>query len=189
MQNLRGVLDALRLRQAEFARLLDVSTRTVSLWMAGSVALPGPVLAYLRLLKAAPDDMRDAEFARVRSQGRQLSEGVYNLQYGPSAQSGKSTGHALAVLSCGRIAGADHWGGHFTGSYQFDAESQTSDVRLKVHVPPDGELITGFSAGQRGATLNIFAKLKCASKVASAVADIDGQPVEVTLTYLRPLAA
>ncbi|MEQ1710457.1 MAG: helix-turn-helix domain-containing protein, partial [Hyphomicrobium sp.] len=53
--SLKGILDQLGLKQTELARLLDVSSRTVSLWATGETALPGPVAAYLRVVRSRPD--------------------------------------------------------------------------------------------------------------------------------------
>ncbi len=66
--SLKESLERLGLKQSEFARLIEMSPRTVSLWATGESPLPGPVTAYLRVLQLLPADVRAEEIRRV--QGR-----------------------------------------------------------------------------------------------------------------------
>lgn len=54
-QGLKQILDRQALRQADLARLLDVSPRTISLWATGETALPGPVADDLRVVRSRTD--------------------------------------------------------------------------------------------------------------------------------------
>jgi transcriptional regulator with XRE-family HTH domain len=197
MHGLKRILDRLGLKQAEFARLLGVSARTVSLWATGEVALPGPVKAYLRLLQTAPPDTRALEIARLAGPHAALDEGLYSLSYGlpetNRADPGRPAppscvaGEALAVFRSGRVVGSDLWGGKFEGTYRFDTARRTNHFHIRLRVPPDGELVTGLSAGSEGATVEIEAEFEPAGPITTAVVDIAGRPVGLTLAYLGPL--
>jgi hypothetical protein len=89
MNGLKLVLDRLGLKQSEFAKLLDVSPRAVSLWATGEVTLPGPVRAYLRMLQHAEPPVRSAELARLSSPRPAFKDGLYSLMYGTSSGSDK----------------------------------------------------------------------------------------------------
>jgi transcriptional regulator with XRE-family HTH domain len=184
---LKHILNTVGLKQTELARLLDVSPRTVSMWATGEVNLPGPVAAYLRLLVAAGPDNLAAELGRLQGRHKMFDEGIYSLSYAAAGEDFKTGGDGLAVLRSGRIVGSDRWGGMFEGSYRFDGTSQTNHFHLRMQVPADGELVTGFTGGPEGATLDIVAVLERASPMASATIEIDGRAVDLKLTYLGPL--
>ncbi|MCB1513431.1 MAG: hypothetical protein KDJ18_01180 [Hyphomicrobiaceae bacterium] len=118
-----------------------------------------------------------------------MDEGLYTLDYHAAHAAGdqSSRGNALAVLRNGKILGSDHWGAVFMGSYEYDAVSETNAVHLRLHVPPGGELVTGFAAGPEGAILEISGCFGRAAPVARAIAEVAGQPLEVTMTYLGAL--
>ncbi|MCB1504183.1 MAG: helix-turn-helix domain-containing protein [Hyphomicrobiaceae bacterium] len=187
--NLRDALERLGLKQVELARLLDVSARTVSLWATGEGSLPGPVAAYLRVLGLLPADLLAAELRRVNGRSKMIDEGLYNVEYRSSffCDESGACGSALAVLRNGKILGSDRWGGVFSGSYEFDPVKETNSVHLRLHVPPEGELVTGFAAGPKGAIIEIAGQFERAAPVSQTVADIAGEPVEVTMTFLGAL--
>jgi hypothetical protein len=99
-----------------------------------------------------------------------LENGIYGLRFAASHDGEPADGSGLAVLRDGKVLGSDPLGAVFTGTYEFDAARQLNRVRLRLDVPPDGVLVTGFSAGATGATL-----------------DIAGAPVGVQIRYLGPL--
>ncbi|MGD9785742.1 MAG: helix-turn-helix domain-containing protein [Hyphomicrobiaceae bacterium] len=184
---LREVLHRLGLKQTEFARLLDVSPRTVSLWATGETVLPGPVHAYLRLLPKLTADVLAEELNSVKGRSKMLDEGLYNVEYWPNQAKQGESGSALAVLRNGKILGSDRFGGVFVGSYQFDAAKEVNAVHLRMHVPPEGVLVTGFAAGSDGATVDIVGSFARAAPVTRARAEVAGRAVEVQMTYLGPL--
>lgn len=96
-------------------------------------------------------------------------------------------GDALAILRNGSVLGSDQWGGIFSGSYAFDPKTGRTRVRVRIVVPPEGELITGFAAGPDGATIEIFADFEQAMAHSSTTVDIAGQPLDVALSFLGPL--
>ncbi len=116
-----------------------------------------------------------------------LEDGLYGLTFTAIRDGGADAGNALAVLRNGRILGSDPWGGVFVGSCEFDSHAGLSKVRVQFDVPPEGTLITGFSAGPAGAVLDIVGGVEGASPLAETVVEIAGTPVNVELTYLGPL--
>lgn len=186
-QRLKDILDRLGLRQAELAKLLDVSTRTVSLWATGASPLPGPVAAYLGLLQRLPPNALEDELARIAGRNKMLDEGLYSLDYRVSRRGKRDGDSALAALRNGKILGSDRFGGVFAGSYEFDSASQRNNVHVRMQVPPDGELVNGFAAGPAGALLEIVASFERAAPASKACIEIEGRPLEIQLTYLGPL--
>ena len=84
-----------------------------------------------------------------------LEDGIYGLWFAASQDGEAEDGSGLAVLREGKVLGSDPLGAVFTGTYEFDAARQLNKVRLRLDVPADGVLVTGFSAGPSGATLDI----------------------------------
>jgi hypothetical protein len=116
-----------------------------------------------------------------------LEDGLYGLRYSTLCEDRCDGGNALAVLRNGRVLGSDPWGGVFIGSCEFDTETGQNKVRLQFDVPPDGTLITGFSAGPEGAVLDIVGALEAARPRSATVVEVAGTRVSVELTYLGPL--
>lgn len=186
--SLKEKLDRLGLRQSEFARLIDVSPRTVSLWATGEIAVPGPATAYLRVLQLLPADALSRELKRIEGRSRMMDEGLYNLEYRRGGgRCDDEGGSALAALRNGKILGSDRWGGVFMGSYEYDPVTERNSVHLRLSVPPEGRLVTGFAAGPEGATLDVVGSFERAAPVTKAQALVAGEPIEVTMTYLGPL--
>lgn len=116
-----------------------------------------------------------------------LEDGIYGLRYTALCEGKPDASNGLAVLRGGKILGSDPWGGVFAGSCEFDPEARLNKVRLQFDVPPQGTLITGFSAGPAGAVLDIVGDVEAASPSAATVVEVAGTPVSVELTYLGPL--
>lgn len=118
-----------------------------------------------------------------------IDEGLYNVEYRSARLCDRDgdCGSGLAVLRNGKILGSDRWGAVFMGSYEFDPVKETNAVHLRLHVPPEGQLITGYSAGPEGAILEVSGQFDRAAPVARTVADVAGHPLEVTMTFLGAL--
>ena len=187
MHGLKRILERLGLKQLELAKLLEVNPRTVSLWSTGEIALPGPVRAYLRLLQTAGPETFATELARLDRCQSMFEDGLYCLSYASQAGEETASGDALAVLQAGRIVGTDRWGGRFQGCYRFDTATETNHFQMRLAVPPHAELVTGLAGGSEGATVDVETVMDRAAPVSSAVIEIAGQPVHVTLTYLGPV--
>lgn len=175
------------LRQVEFARLLDVSPRTVSLWATRASEVPGPVLAYLRVLNAAGPAVLSQELRSLARRSKMLDEGLYNLRYRGEDRGTFDGGEALVVLRNGKILGTDHGGGMFSGFYEFDAMREKNCIRARLSIPPEGTLVTGFSAGPDGAALDVEGLCERAGHVSSMTVEAAGLRIEIQLTYLAPL--
>ena len=116
-----------------------------------------------------------------------LEEGLYGLDYKGEYLGEEDGGTALAVLRNGQILGSDPSGGVFMGSYEYDPVVDLNKVRLSIEVPPERMLITGFSAGPKGATVDIVGAFGRLTPSAMTVVEVGGHPVEVKLTSLGPL--
>jgi hypothetical protein len=182
MTGLKLILDRLGLKQSEFAKLLGVSPRTVSLWATGEVNLPGPVQAYVRMLQVAHPSVRSAEFKRLTGAHPVIDEGLYRLMYGPDG-----CGEAVAFVRQGRVVGSDRSGARFEGTYQFDSARRTNHFHGWLHIPPAGKTVTGLAAGEGGALVEVVADVCDPGPVASAKARIGGKSIELRLAYLGPL--
>lgn len=184
--SLKSILDQLGLKQAELARLLDVSPRTVSLWATGETALPGPVAAYLRVVRSRPDVLH-LELKRLGGREKMLDEGIYGFTYKGEHLGILDGDSALAVLRNGKILGSDRAGAVFAGSYEYDGVNELNKVHVRMQVPPEGELVTGYAAGPDGAVVDIAGNFQRAEPFSKAVIEVAGRPVEITLSYLGPL--
>ncbi len=116
-----------------------------------------------------------------------LDEGLYGLSYCGREGRPPDSDEALAVLRNGKILGSDRGGGVFSGSYEFDPVRKTNRVHVRLSVPPDGTLVTGYAAGREGAVLDINGAFERAAPVSTLVVEAAGQPITVQLTYLSPL--
>lgn len=114
-----------------------------------------------------------------------LANGLYDLRFQSIASEHDSGGSALAVLRNGKILGSDPWGGVFAGSCEFDTQARATKVRVRLGVPPEGQLVTGFSAGPEGAVLDIVGAFK--HDTPETVVRVAGAKVKLHLTYLGPL--
>jgi hypothetical protein len=112
-----------------------------------------------------------------------LEDGIYGLRFAASHDGEPADGSGLAVLRDGKVLGSDPLGAVFTGTYEFDAARQLNRVRLRL----DGVLVTGFSAGATGATLDIAGAISGSAADTAAFIQIAGAPVGVQIRYLGPL--
>lgn len=116
-----------------------------------------------------------------------LVEGIYGFTYKGEHLGVLDGDSALVVLRNGKILGSGRSGGVFCGSYEFDGVRQVNWVRVRMQVPPEGELVTGYAAGPDGAVLDIAGSFERAEPSSRAVIEVAGRPVEITLSYLGPL--
>ncbi|MDX2258709.1 MAG: hypothetical protein NW205_07285 [Hyphomicrobiaceae bacterium] len=182
---LKCSLERIGLRQADFARLIGVSARTVSLWATGEKALPGPVCAYLRLIRDMPPDALARELRRVAGRAKMLDEGLYSLSYG--VPGGAKSDTALAVLRNGKVLGSDRLGGVFSGTYEFDAVEEINRLHVRLKMPPRGTLVTGHVSGSQGEVIDILAAVERAAPLSRATVSVLGSPVEIELSFLGAL--
>lgn len=186
-KDLKSILKSLGLMQTELAKLLDVTPRTVSQWATGDTALPGPVRAYLRVFTALSEEARNDELGRLKERNKMLDEGIYEVEYKSKSSDQISGESALCVFRNGKILGSDRWGCVFQGSYKFDAVRKSNAVHVRLRVPPEGELVTGFSAGPDGADFDVTAQLDRAAPISQTSVNIAGSAINLQLRFLGPL--
>jgi hypothetical protein len=116
-----------------------------------------------------------------------LEDGIYGLWFAASQDGKPEYGSGLAVLREDKVLGSDPLGAVFTGTYEFGTARQLNKVRLRLDVPADGVLVTGFSAGPSGASLDIVGAFAGTSGETPAFIQIAGAPVGVQIRYLGPL--
>lgn len=115
-----------------------------------------------------------------------LDEGLYGVTYEGGGNGLTEFGDALAFLRDGTILGSDRWGGLITGSYDIDETRKAAVVRVRFEIPPGGELVTGFAPGPSGGSVECYSEVPLAAPETTAVFEVKGQRLGVTLTYLGP---
>ena len=176
-------MDRLGLKQHQFAKLIAVTPRTVSLWVTGETQVPGPVLAYLRVVEKLSIEARESEFSRIEGKSAMLEDGLYKVDYHGEL----SFGSAMMVLKNGKLFGADVGGAIYEGAYGYDAASESTHFGISLKLPPNTELVTGLNAGPLGSTLAIVASFKRPSPVAKSNVSVAGRNVEAELTFVGPI--
>lgn len=138
--DLRNLLSALGLTQADLAQLVDVTPRAVGLWMAEQREIPGPVVAYLRLLTSLPMAHRAQELARLK-ESKPMADGLYRFDY----VGRDGGGYGVLALTKGIVAGTD---GQilYDGSYEPGFTQHMVDAHIQVSVPAGVSLVTGVPA-------------------------------------------
>jgi hypothetical protein len=116
-----------------------------------------------------------------------LQDGIYSLQFAATREGAPETATGLAVLRGGQVLGSDPLGAVFAGTYEYDEARALNRVRLRVDVPADSLLITGFESGPDGATLHVAGAFGGQSADGSAFLQIAGAPLGVQIRYLGPL--
>lgn len=131
-------LSELGLGKQGFARLLGVTVRAVNMWCTGDREIPGPAIAYLRLLHSLPRALQAAEFAKLENNPMSY-DGLYFIEYAGRVGEGNVT----LVFMDGIVFGHD-------GGVQYDGSFDPSpgvpghmDVRLRLVVPPGVALVQG----------------------------------------------
>ena len=114
--------------------------------------------------------------------------GIYRIDYRSPHNDLIPSDDALFVVRDGSIIGADRHGGVYAGS-QFGTKGALDGVRVQMTAPPGGELVTGAIAGPEGAVLDIVSKLDPARSFQTAMIEVAGNPVEISVAYLGPFPA
>ncbi|MEA3180942.1 MAG: hypothetical protein QOI59_4465 [Gammaproteobacteria bacterium] len=138
---LRVILATCDLAQADFARLIGVSPRAVSLWLSGAREMPGPAEAYLRLFQLLPKNLLRTELARLNARGTGMRDGMFGITY--QGQAGAGTG--ILIFDSGRVYGTDEEGARYDGSYLFDEDTGHADVTVKLTFPPQVPSVFGIT--------------------------------------------
>ncbi|MFN3623199.1 MAG: hypothetical protein ACK4TP_03975 [Hyphomicrobium sp.] len=116
-----------------------------------------------------------------------LEDGIYALRFAATHDGEPEQGSGLAVLREGKVLGSDPMGAVFSGTYEFDSVRSLNKVKLRVDLPADGILVTGFATGPKGATLDVVGAFASAPRDTPAFIQIAGAPLGVQIRYLGPL--
>jgi hypothetical protein len=138
--DLKNILLKLDLSQADFARLIGVTSRAVTLWMVGDRRIPGPVEAYAQLLVSVPLSVRQTELKRLIIRKTNMRDGMYGVEY----QSISGAGTGVLVLDNGRAFGADPFGGKYDGEYLYDENTGLAELSLKLTFAPNTPAVFGI---------------------------------------------
>lgn len=180
---LRAFLAELPLSQADFARLVDVTPRAVTLWMSGERAIPGPAAAYVRAFRILPLNLRQVELSRLKERGKGMRDGMFGISF----QGQHSAGMGVLVFDAGKVYGTDTEGVRYDGEYVFNETNGNADVKLKVTFPPNVVAVFGISNPYEWAfdvTTSFDPKINSGQL---AVKTSIGQPLNAEYRYLRPL--
>ena len=90
---LKMILGELGISKADFSRLLGLTPRAVALWMADERSIPGPVDAYLRLLRLLPLNLRQVELNRLKQKGTAMRDGMFGITFHWSTECGCGPAH------------------------------------------------------------------------------------------------
>src|SRR5882724_5139736 len=80
-RELKGILAELGITQADFSRLICVTSRAITLWISGERPVPGPVESYLRLLHSLPFTSRQIEINRAREGRSGMRDGMFAITF------------------------------------------------------------------------------------------------------------
>jgi transcriptional regulator with XRE-family HTH domain len=138
---LKAFISELGISQADFARLVGVTSRAVTLWLAEERAIPGPVESYVRLLQMLPGSLKYIELSRLKEKGTGMRDGMYGI----ALQGQQGAGMGMLIFDNGRIYGTDTEGVRYDGEYVFHETSGLADVKVKVTFPPNVKAVFGIS--------------------------------------------
>jgi hypothetical protein len=138
---LKKLLVALELTQADFSRLIGMTPRAVNLWMTDVAReVPGPAAAYARLLVALPPNLRQVEFSRLKEGGTAMRDGMFGVTYRGQA----GAGMAVLIFDSGHVYGTDVAKARYDGGYVFNESTGMVDVTIKVTFPPHVTSVLGI---------------------------------------------
>jgi transcriptional regulator with XRE-family HTH domain len=139
-QQFRTFLEENDWSQKDFAKLMDVTTKTVNLWATGERMVPGPVAAYLRVYQLLPHPLKEREKMLVKTESPGMREGIYLVEI--EGTTGKS--QAFLTFHEGKIHGADTGKAVYSGYYASADNEEFVSLKLRVTMPKNGESILGI---------------------------------------------
>jgi DNA-binding transcriptional regulator YiaG len=180
---LKIMLAELEISQADFARLIGVTSRAVALWVGDQRQVAGPAEAYLRVLQLLPQSLRQIEFNRLRQKGTDMRDGMYGISF----QGQEGAGMGVMIFDDGRVYGTDTQGVRYDGDYLYDEDSGLAEVKVKVTFPPNVRAAFGISNPYEWAfdiTTSFYPKQRSGPiEVCTSI----GQPISAQFAFLRPL--
>jgi Helix-turn-helix len=181
--DLKAILIELGISQADFARLIGVTPRAVTLWMADERAIPGPADAYLRLLRLLPPNLRQVELSRLKQKGTGMRDGMFGITF----QGQQGAGMGVLIFDNGRVYGTDTESVRYDGEYIFNELSGVADVKVKVTFPPNVKAVFGISNPYEWAFDITTTFNPKQNSGALAVKTSLGKPVNAQYVFLRSL--
>jgi hypothetical protein len=180
---LEAALAELGITQADFARLIGVTSRAITLWVAEQRSIPGPAEAYLRVLQLLPQNLRQVELNRLKQKGTGMRDGMYGISF----QGQQGVGMGVLIFENGRVYGTDTQGVRYDGEYLYGESTGLADVKIKVTFPPNVRAVFGISNPYEWAfdvTTSFNPKQNSGPlTVKSSV----GQPINAQFVFLRTL--
>lgn len=180
---LRAFLTELNLTQVDFARLVEVTPRAVTLWLSGERAIPGPAVAYVRVFKLLPLNFRQVELSRLKERGTGMRDGMFGITF----QGQQGAGMGVLVFDAGKVYGTDTQGVRYDGEYVFNEKIGKADVKLKVTFPPNVVAVFGISNPYEWAFDVTTSFDPRVSSGQLAVKTSIGKPLNAQFVYLRAL--
>lgn len=180
--DLRSTLSEIGLSQIDLARLVDVTPRAVSLWLAAQREIPGPVAAYLRLMLSLPVAQRALELARLKENKAMIADGLYRVDY----QGHAGGGYGIMALTQGNVAGIDEGGVEYDGTFAPAPASGMVDAQLHLTVPPGVALVQGVPPRAMKYGFDMEVRFAIRGKTQLTVQTPFG-PVQAVITHLRTL--
>jgi hypothetical protein len=181
--DLKAILMELGITQADFARLIGVTPRAVTLWMADDRAISGPADAYLRILRLLPPNLRQVELNRLKQKGTGMRDGMFGITF----QGQQGAGMGVLVFDNGHVYGTDTEGVRYDGEYIFNEPSSLADVKVKVTFPPNVKAVFGISNPYEWAFDITTTFNPKQNSGALAVKTSLGKPVNAQYIFLRSL--
>lgn len=179
----RSALEQLKVSQADFARLVDVTSRAVNSWATDEQGeVPGPVAAYARLLSALPQEQQFRELSRLKYAEVKMLDGLYKIEYAGTA----GTGLGSLIFNQGRIQGADFGGVQYDGLYSPVPGDNCLNINVRATVPPGVWLVQGVPAQRKPYFFEIKGKIAVQGDTVVTVQTRFGS-VNVKFEFLRGL--
>jgi hypothetical protein len=179
--------DALRdlsLSKPELARLIGVTARAVNLWSSGERDIPGPAIAYLRLLQSLPKALRTQELARINQENHMKYDGMYAVEF--VGRTGD--GICALVMMDGCVFGHDG-GVHYDGTYEPNqSDPGKMDLSLNLTVPAGVALVQGVPAQPAEYRFPLSVSIPARGVTQQNISTPYG-PVQCKIRYLRPIPA
>jgi hypothetical protein len=182
-EELKRLLEELGLTQADFARLISVTPRAVNLWMMEDRAMPGPAVAYVRLLSSLPANLRQIEIGRLNQRGSGMRDGIFGIAF----QGSVAAGIGMMIFDSGRIYGTDTEGARYDGEYFYNENTKMVDAIVKITMLPNVLAVFGISNPYEWA-FDVTTSLDPKTNAGQLVVKTSiGQSLHATYKFLRSL--
>jgi hypothetical protein len=180
---LRALAVEFGLPHVDLARLLGVTSRAVTLWIAEERNIPGPAEAYLRIFRLLPPNLRQIELNRLKQKGSGMRDGIFGMAF----QARGVGGMGILIFESGRIYGSDTERVKYDGSYIYNEATRLAAINVKVTFPPHVKAVFGVSNPYEW-SFDVTAEFdpnKDSGLI--AVKTSIGQPIQAQYRYLRAL--